>query len=136
MGTNKPKITHCHKKSVRKGKINIHDESYIGHNVVIDITSDVTIKKLAYISDGVQIFTHKHYWNHSRKSRREIQKIEPINLVIEEDVYIGPEAIILGIKKIGKGATVGIRSVVTKDILEYEIWSGNPARKTGERVDN
>ena len=33
-----------------------------------------------------------------------------------------------GCKKIGNGCVVGACSVVTKDIPDYEVWAGNPAR--------
>ena len=32
--------------------------------------------------------------------------------------------------KIGNGAIIGMGSVVTKDVPDYEIWAGNPAKKS------
>ena len=50
-------------------------------------------------------------------------------LTIEDDVWIGARAIILpGCRHIGKGVIVGAGSVVTKDIPDYAIVGGNPAR--------
>ena len=50
-------------------------------------------------------------------------------LFIEDDVWIGARAIILpGCKHIGKGVIIGAGSVVTKDIPDYAIVGGNPAR--------
>ena len=34
---------------------------------------------------------------------------------------------------IGNGAVIGAGAVVSKDIPDYEIWGGNPAKKVGER---
>lgn len=53
--------------------------------------------------------------------------------IIEDDVWIGFGAIILAGVRIGRGAIVGAGSVVTKDIPPYEIYTGVPACKTGER---
>jgi len=54
---------------------------------------------------------------------------EKTPLIIEDDVWIGMRVIILpGCKKIGKGVIVGAGSVVTKDIPDYAIVGGNPAR--------
>ncbi len=50
-------------------------------------------------------------------------------LTIDDDVWIGARAIILpGCKRIGKGAIIGAGSVVTKDVPDYAIVGGNPAR--------
>ncbi len=50
------------------------------------------------------------------------------DIVIGNDVWIGYEAIILPGVKIGNGVIIGARSVVTKDIPDYTIVAGNPAR--------
>jgi serine acetyltransferase len=38
--------------------------------------------------------------------------------------------------KIGNGSVIGMGSVVTKDIGDYEIWAGNPARLIRKRFDD
>ena len=49
------------------------------------------------------------------------------NTVIGNDVWIGMESLIMPGVKVGDGAVIAARSVVTKDISPYEIWGGNPA---------
>lgn len=50
-------------------------------------------------------------------------------LKINDDVWIGARAIILGnVKSIGKGAIIGAGSVVTKPVPDYAIVAGNPAK--------
>jgi virginiamycin A acetyltransferase len=48
--------------------------------------------------------------------------------VIGNDVWIGYEALIMPGVKIGNGAIVAARSVVTADVPAYTIVGGNPAR--------
>jgi acetyltransferase-like isoleucine patch superfamily enzyme len=48
--------------------------------------------------------------------------------VIGEDVWIGAYSIIIAGVKIGNGAIIGAGSVVTKDIPEYTIFAGSPAK--------
>lgn len=47
---------------------------------------------------------------------------------IGDDVWIGTRVIILPGRKIGKGSIIGAGAVVTKDIPEYAVAVGNPAR--------
>ena len=47
--------------------------------------------------------------------------------VIGNDVYIGHDAFILPGVKIGNGAVIGARAVVTKDVPSYAIVAGCPA---------
>lgn len=54
------------------------------------------------------------------------------NIIIEENVWIGMEALILGGVTIGKGSIVAARTVVTKDVLPYTIVAGIPAKKIGD----
>jgi len=118
------------------GKLIQESNTSIEHTVAIDLSGSVRLKKYAKISHEVRIFTHKHHWNHSRGLRKNIQKIEPVNLTIGEDAFIGVGAIIIGVSKIGKGAIVGAGAVLTKDVPDYEVWAGNPAKKIGERKDD
>ena len=48
--------------------------------------------------------------------------------MIGDDVWIGSRVIILPGVTIGKGAIVGAGVVVTKDVPEYAIVGGNPAK--------
>lgn len=48
--------------------------------------------------------------------------------VIGNDVWIGTEAIIMSGVKIGDGAIIGSRAIVTKDVQPYTIVGGNPAK--------
>lgn len=56
--------------------------------------------------------------------------------VIGNDVWIGYEAIIMPGVKIGHGAIVGTRAVVTGDVPPYTIVGGVPARPIRKRFDD
>lgn len=49
-------------------------------------------------------------------------------IIIEDNVWIGFNVIILKGVKIGKCSIIGAGSVVTKDVPEYSIYGGNPAK--------
>lgn len=78
-----------------------------------------------HLTSGVRILTH--LLDTKNPDREDIHWIEG-HVEICEHAFIGTGSIITGNVRIGKGAIVGAGSVVTKDIPDYEIWGGNPAR--------
>ena len=50
------------------------------------------------------------------------------DIIIEDDVWIGSNAVILSGVKIGRGAIVGAGAVVTKNVDKYKVVAGNPAK--------
>lgn len=49
--------------------------------------------------------------------------------VIDDDVWIAPNSSLRGYIHLGKGCTLGMGAVATKDIPAGETWVGNPAHK-------
>ncbi|MGN9134974.1 CatB-related O-acetyltransferase [Clostridium sp. HCP1S3_B4] len=58
------------------------------------------------------------------------------DIIIGNDVWIGYNAVILSGVKIGDGAIIGAKAVVTKDVEPYSIVGGVPAREIRKRFDN
>lgn len=89
------------------GPVEMGDKVHIGQNVVISGLNHNYDDPTIFIADqGV--------------------KMSPI--VIDSDVWIGANATILSGVRIGKHVVVGAGSVVTKDIPDYSVAVGNPAR--------
>lgn len=53
--------------------------------------------------------------------------------LVGHDVWIGSEAIIMPGVKVGHGAVIGTRALVTRDVEPYAIVGGNPARTIRKR---
>lgn len=58
------------------------------------------------------------------------------DVIIENDVWIGREALILSGVTVGNGAAVAARTVVTEDVAPYSIVAGNPAKFIRFRFNN
>lgn len=95
------------------GKIEIGNYVLIGPNTVVRSSNhaygrvDIPIREQGYISESIEI---------------------------GDDVWIGANCVILPNVKIGSHAIVAAGAVVNKDVTEYEITGGVPAKKIGSRV--
>lgn len=56
------------------------------------------------------------------------KKVLLIDADIEDNVWIGENAVILKGVQIGRGSIIACNAVVTKDVPPYTIAAGNPAR--------
>jgi len=58
------------------------------------------------------------------------------DIIVGNDVWIGLDATIMPGVKIGDGAIIGAKSVVTNDVEPYTIVGGNPAKVIRKRFDD
>lgn len=58
------------------------------------------------------------------------------NIDIGSDVWIGKDVTIMGGVKIGDGAIIASKSVVSKDVLPYQVVGGNPIRLIRNRYSD
>lgn len=59
---------------------------------------------------------------------RGIDSISKGEIILEDDVWVGYGATILSGVRIGQGAVVGARALVTKDVPPYAVVAGVPAK--------
>lgn len=64
-----------------------------------------------------------------------LQTLDENRIEIGDDVWIGFGAVVMSGIRIGRGAVVAAGSVVTKDVADYSIVAGNPARHIRQRFD-
>lgn len=109
------------------GSISIGDNVLLAKHVFIDYSGDVVIGNNVQLTNGVIIETHHHAFHSDPQVSRDI--VVPTSLRIEDGVVIGSRAIILSsCHYIGKNARVGAGAVVTKDIPDYTVAMGVPAK--------
>ena len=102
-------------------QISIGSGVYINSNLLAMARGGITIENDVQIAANVQLLTNNH-----DPYDRQILICRPI--VIKKGAWIGAGATILPGVTIGKHAIVGAASVVTRDVGDYEVVVGNPAR--------
>ncbi|GKT46304.1 putative acetyltransferase [Colletotrichum spaethianum] len=111
--------------------ITVGDRFYANFNCVILDCAHVTIGDRVMFATGVSLITATH--ETGLQSRRDnIEYAEPIT--IGDDCWIGANVTVLPGVKIGKGCTIGAGALVSKDIPDYSVAVGVPA-KVIKKVD-
>ncbi len=97
------------------------------------------------IADGVRVFARNHpvgrlsmhpFFYNAALGFVERDTIESGTVEIGDDAWVGERAIITpGCRRIGVGAVVGAGAVVTKDVPDFAIVAGNPAKVLRMRFD-
>lgn len=108
----------------------IGNNSTIGRSSYLDGRGGLVIGNNVSISPQVNIITAQHHTNCEFFSN-EIKRVK-----INDYVWIGTGAIILPGVELGRGSVVAAGAIVSKDVGEFNIVAGNPARLIGIRNKN
>ena len=120
-----------HTKILNPRNILIGNNSVVNYNCLLDgRVSTIKIGNNVDIAPFVKIWTLQHDYNDSNYNL----KSNPV--VVKDYAWISSDVIILPGVTIGEGAVVAAGSVVTKDVSDYSINAGVPAKKIGERNKN
>jgi len=114
--------------------VNICDHCFVEQNVIVG--DRVTVKNGVSLWDGMTIeddvfigpnaaFTNDIY------PRSKARKDEFDKTVIKQGATIGANATIIAGRSVGRYSFVGAGAVITKDVPDYTLWLGNPARMVG-----
>jgi acetyltransferase-like isoleucine patch superfamily enzyme/acyl carrier protein len=102
----------------------------IGQNSSVGLSAliETAYPRLVTIGDNVTIGMRAVIIGHLRDSTAESRVLDRPTVRIEDNVYIGPGAIILPNVTIGNGAVVSAGSVVSRSVAPHTLVQGNPAR--------
>ena len=107
------------------GDVIIGDHTRIGlHNTII---GPVIIGSHVNLAQGITITALNHNFDDSEK-RIDQQGISTKEVVLEDDIWVGANAVILPGVTIGKHAVVAAGAIVTKDVPPHSLVAGVPAK--------
>ena len=121
-----------------ESKISIGDRTFIGGGTKLVCAESISVGNDILISWGVTIVDHNSHavafskrepdvvdWGNGKKDWTHVAA-RPV--VLKDKCWIGFDAKILKGVTIGEGAVVGAASVVTKDVPDWTVVGGNPAK--------
>lgn len=107
------------------GDVVIGDYTRIGlHCTVI---GPVTIGNHVNLAQGITVSALNHNFEDTRL-RIDEQGVNTSEIIIDDDVWIGANAVITAGVHIGRHSVVAAGAVVTKDVPEYSVVGGVPAK--------
>ncbi len=111
--------------------ISIGSDTIVGDHAFLDGRAALVIGDHVDVASSVMIYNSEHNVHDNDFSVVEKVVKEPVK--IGDYVFIGPRVIILPGVTIGKGAVIGAGAVVTKNVPDFVIVGGVPAKIIGER---
>ena len=119
------KGTTLNKNVTIKGNVKIEENVWVAQNCIIE-GSEVCVLKDVILGPYVHIVDGSHKIDSNKKILNDPGESSPI--LIGENVWVGAGAIILPGVTIGKGSIIAARSVVTKNIPDFVVAAGIPAK--------
>jgi virginiamycin A acetyltransferase len=103
----------------------------------------VSIGRYVSVATNVRVFVQNHpleslsthpYFYESLEGQSGHADLPEGTLEIGHDVWIGCNVVILpGCRRVGNGAVIGAGAIVTRDVPDYAIVGGNPAKRIRDR---
>ena len=109
------------------GKITVLSDAFFNHHVFRGCRTSITIGRNALIAPGVVIVDSDHSYTDPNLPVS-VQGFTAAPIVIGDASWIGANAVITKGVTIGRGAIVAAGAVVVRDVPEYAIGGGVPAR--------
>lgn len=116
-----------------KGFIEIGDYTHIDQFCVLYGLGGIKIGSRCAIASGVVIYSQTNQYASAPEVNIIDQPVVYATVTIGDDVWIGANAVILPGVRVGNHAVVGAGAVVTKEVEDWAIAGGVPARIIGNR---
>lgn len=122
-----PQNNHFKYKMIFGENVELNDFVHIAAGERIEIGNNVLIASKVFISD-INHGNYKGEFQDSPLTKPNDRKLSTNPVKINDNVWIGEGVCIMPGVTIGIGSIIGASSVVTKDIPDYSIAVGNPAK--------
>lgn len=109
-------------------KLIIKDYAAIGMDATISAVKRITIEENVFLARNVYISDHGHEYHDIKKpiAYQGIRKVEEVR--IGANSWLGQNSVILPGVNIGRNCVIGANSVVNRNIPDYSVVAGIPAK--------
>lgn len=124
----------CNYKSINSkflfaDKISLGDNVWLGSKTELDGAGEIEIGDGVIFGPEICVYSRTHNFDSSDLNALPFDNVVIMSKVVINDyVWIGRRVIILPGVTIGKAAIVGAGAVVAKDVPDYAVVVGNPAK--------
>jgi acetyltransferase-like isoleucine patch superfamily enzyme len=109
--------------------VQIGKDTWIGFDTLIEPSYPSRVVIGDRVAIGIRVLILAHFAHHGRNRETSDGAIDDrVSVRIEDDVFIGPGAIIMPNVTLGAGAVVTAGSVVTRSVAPLTMVQGNPAK--------
>ncbi len=115
-------------------KFKIGSTSHLKSGTFIDCSGGVDIGEYFHTGRNLTIFSISHKYESTKIPYDDTTEQRPV--IIKNFVWCGADVSILPGVTIGEGAVIGLGAVVTKDVPDFAIVGGNPAKILKYRNQN
>ena len=114
----------------KNGIVKFGEGTEIGNHSTLSAHNAITFGKDVLTGPHIFVSDHNHEYANPNiaVSKQGIRCEKDSEVTIGEGTWIGTNAVIVGNVKIGRHCVIGANSVVTKDIPDYSVAVGSPAR--------
>jgi acetyltransferase-like isoleucine patch superfamily enzyme len=110
-------------------KISIHPTAVYNQDLFCNsVSGNIIISQYVFFGHEVFLLTGSHDYTKFNSERINAIPETGYDIIIDEGVWVGSRTTIIGPCHIGKHAVIGAGSVVTKNVDEYTVVAGNPAK--------
>jgi acetyltransferase-like isoleucine patch superfamily enzyme len=113
----------------RRRGVKIGRRTWVGFDTLIEPSYPHRVEIGDRVAIGIRVLILAHFAHLGRNRESSSGELdERVSVRIEDDVFIGPGAIIMPNVTIGQGAVVTSGSVVTRSVAPLTMVQGNPAQ--------
>lgn len=113
------------------GDVKVGKDTWVGPYTILDGSGGLSIGSNCSISAGVHIYSHSTVlWAVSGSK----ESYEYGKVLIGDNCFIGPQSMIHMGVSIGKHCIIAANSFVNKDVSDYTVVGGNPAKELGRVI--